>query len=100
MRGFSTWTGVTMRETAEQSDDSERRKTTGNWGMRRCKRESLQVTAALLEALGVPQQVGLPADICVSRLLDVEAFLRGNPGGADINSSVDREDKSPQGWSN
>jgi hypothetical protein len=67
--------------------------------MMRCKRESLQVTAALLEALGVPQQVGLPADICVSRLLDVEGFLRGSPRGADINSSVDRGDKSPQRWS-
>ena len=39
------------------------------------KRESLRVTAALLEALGVPQQVGLPAEVCVSRILDVEAFL-------------------------
>lgn len=67
--------------------------------MSRCKRESLQVTAALLEALGVPQQVGLPADICVARLLDVEAFLRENPRGADSNSSVDRGDKSPQRWS-
>jgi hypothetical protein len=71
----------------------------GNRGMRRCNRESLQVMAALLEALGVPQQVGLPADICVSRLLDVEAFLRANPGGADINSSADRGDRSPQRWS-
>jgi hypothetical protein len=67
--------------------------------MRRCKRESLEVAAALLEALGVPQQVGLPADICVSRLLDVEAFLHRNVRGADINSSVDQRDKSPQRWS-
>lgn len=67
--------------------------------MMRCKRESLQVTAALLEALGVPQQVGLPADVCVSRLLDVEAFLRGNPPCADTASSGDHGEKSPQRWS-
>lgn len=66
----------------------------------RCKQESLQVTAALLEALGVPQQVGLPAEVCVSRLLDVEAFLHASPLGADDSSNVDRGDKYPQPWSN
>jgi hypothetical protein len=64
-----------------------------------CKQESLQVTAALLEALGVPQQVGLPAEVCVSRLLDVEAFLRGNPRCADMKASGDRGGKSPRRWS-
>ena len=66
--------------------------------MVRCKQESLQVTAALLEALGVPQQVGLPAEVCVSRLLDVEEFLRGNPRCADTTASGERGGKSPRRW--
>ena len=49
--------------------------------MSQCRRDSLRVTAALLEALGVPEQVGLPAEVCVARLLDVEAFLGGTEGG-------------------
>lgn len=68
--------------------------------MMRCHQESLKVTAALLEALGVPQQVGLPADVCVSRPLDVEALLRENPHGADTKSNGDRSGKSPRQWSN
>jgi hypothetical protein len=43
-----------------------------------CPKESLRVTAALLEALGVPKQVGLSAEVCLARLLDVEAFMRGD----------------------
>jgi hypothetical protein len=35
------------------------------------------VTEALIEALGVPQKVGLSAEECVRCLLDVEEFLRG-----------------------
>ena len=32
-------------------------------------------------ALGVAEQVGLPAEVCVARLLDVEAFLERTEGG-------------------
>lgn len=38
-------------------------------------KQSLRVTAALLEVLGVPKQVGLSAEECVARLMDVELFI-------------------------
>lgn len=55
--------------------------------MSQCRRDSLRVIAALLEALGVPEQVGLPAEVCVARLLDVEAFL-GTKGGTKREANM------------
>jgi len=36
----------------------------------------------------VPEQVGLPAEVCVVRLLDVEAFLGGTEDGADREANT------------
>lgn len=63
--------------------------------MTQCRQESLRVTVALLEALGVPQQAGLPANVCLARLLDVEAFLRGNAHGTSMLKTPDPSGKSP-----
>ena len=37
---------------------------------------------------GVPEQVGLPAEVCVARLLDVEAFLGGTEGGTKREANM------------
>lgn len=55
-----------------------------------CQQQALRVTAALLEALGVPKQVGLPTEVCVARLLDVEAFMRSNGAAVDTQDSMGR----------
>jgi hypothetical protein len=52
------------------------------------------VTAALLEALGVPQQVGLSADACLHHLLDVDAFIRQSDAGRKTTDNTDQTGRS------